>query len=163
MLDKQIREIRTADDPAWEAVKSLFPDMYGYMSGKGLMLELAGDGPENWVASVKKGLGRFGVLFISFRGEEITGFAHGSIRLTPDYLGNKKIGVITHIHLKEQYRGRGTGEKLVEELEKWFETQDVHSIELQVVGRNTPAMGFWEKLGYATELVQYRKLRERQP
>ena len=161
MQNEIIREVTSADDPAWESVKLLFADMYAFMSGKGLLLGLSDDGPEKWVAAVSKGLGRFGVLFISMRGEEISGFAHGSIRLTPDYLGNRKTGMVTHIHMKEQYRGKGTGKKLVEALEKWFATNDVHSIELQVVGGNTPAMAFWETLGYARELVQYRKMGKR--
>ena len=159
MQNEIILEIMTADDPAWEAVKSLFADMYDHMAGKGLMLGLSDEGPEKWAASVKKGLGRFGVLFVSMQEEEVCGFAHGSIRLTPDYLDNRKTGLIAHIHVKEEYRGRGTGKKLVEALEKWFAASNVHSIELQEVGGNTPAMGFWEKLGYARELVQYRKMR----
>ncbi len=157
MQNEQIREVRQADDAAWDAVELLFADMYDYMAGKGLMFGLDDGGPGKWISAVKKGLGRFGVLFISSAGGEITGFAYGSIRIAPEYLGNRKVGVITHIHLKPGRRGKGTGRKLVASLEEWFHANQVHSVELQVVSGNTPAMGFWEKLGYRPELVQYRK------
>ncbi len=42
--------------------------------------------------------------------------------------------------------------------EEWFAKQNVHSIELQVLSGNQPAIGFWEKLGYASELLQCRKV-----
>ena len=132
--------------------------MYDDMLGHGLMLTLAGDGPQKWLDSVKKSLGRFGVLYISVSEKEISGFAHGSLRLTPDFLGNKKVGVVTHVFVKDVERREGAGKALVSSLEKWFADQQVHSVELQVLSDNLPALDFWKKLGYQTELQQYRKL-----
>ncbi|HSG67952.1 MAG TPA: GNAT family N-acetyltransferase [Bacteroidales bacterium] len=158
MQDDQIREIIDRNDQAWGDIESLFADMYAYMQSKGLMAGLAEDGAKHWVESVSKGLGRFGIMYISMHGKDVTGFAYGSIRLMPDYLGSRKTGVITHIHLKENYRRKGTGALLVRALEKWFLAKEVHSIELQVIIDNSSAMAFWEKLGYKTELIQYRKI-----
>lgn len=155
-----IIELTDRNDPAWVEVEKLFIEMYEFMSGHGLGLGLSDDGHSQWIDSVKRGLGRFGVLFTCTEGEEITGFAHGSIRLTPDYMGNKKMGVITHIHMKEGRRKRGSGTALVKALELWFDSKDVHSVELQVLSANHTAIGFWEKLGYYQELHQYRKVRD---
>jgi ribosomal protein S18 acetylase RimI-like enzyme len=155
-----IREIISKEDPTINQVEQLFLDMYEYMQHHGLLLGLADKGEKKWMDSVLKGLGRFGVLYISTVDKEITGFAHGSIRLSPDYLGNKKLGVITHVHLKEKYRAHGAGKAMVKKLEEWFSDQDVHSIELQVLGDNIPAIGFWQKMGYRNELVQCRKMKE---
>ena len=156
-----IREITDRDDPAMKSVEKLFIEMYDFMKQHGLILDLATDGSHKWIETVKKSLGRFGVLFICTLNEEDIGFAHGSIRLTPDYLGNRKTGVITHIHLVDKFRGQGAGIALVKSLEQWFSDQKVHSVELQVLSENHPAIGFWKKLGYQNELVQYRKLREK--
>jgi ribosomal protein S18 acetylase RimI-like enzyme len=153
----QIREINTKDDPGLEQVKHLFEDMYGYMEETGLNLGLSEDGASIWLAAAVQGLGRFGTLCIASSNEDIVGFAHGSIRLTPDYLGTRKVGVITHIFVAEEYRGNGVGENLVESLEKWFENKDVHSVELQVLVNNKAGISFWEKLGYPQELLQHRK------
>jgi ribosomal protein S18 acetylase RimI-like enzyme len=153
----QIREILSKDDPALEKLESLFSAMYDYMSGSGLNIDLADDGAATWLKGAVQGLGRFGTLHVASIQEEIIGFAHGSIRLTPDYLGSKKVGVITHIYIDAEYRGRGVGERLVKELESWFKDKDVHSVELQVLAGNKRGIAFWEKLGYPLELNQHRK------
>jgi GNAT superfamily N-acetyltransferase len=152
-----IREISDKQDPAIADVQSMFAEMYKDMLGHGLLLELTEDGSEKWLASVTKSLGRFGILLLCFDETDGLGFAHGSIRLTPDYLGNKKVGVINHVFVREKGRGAGAGETMVKTLEQWFKSKDVHSVELQVLAENTPAIGFWQKLGYQRELLQYRK------
>ncbi len=153
-----IQELSDKQDQRLDDVAVLFGEMYDDMLGHGLMLTLADDGPQKWLDSVKKSLGRFGVLYISVSEKGISGFAHGSVRLTPDYLGNKKVGVITHVFVKDEERQEGAGKALVRSLEKWFAGQQLHSVELQVLSDNLPALGFWKKLGYRTELQQYRKL-----
>ena len=161
MTDRfNIKEITDSQDAALDMVEGLFFDMYEYMKQHGLMLGLADDGQHRWIEAVKKTLGRFAVLLICTVDDEIIGFAHGSIRLSPDYLGNCKIGVITHIHLLNKFRGQGAGIALVRSLEKWFTDQEVHSVELQVLSENHPAIGFWKKLGYHNELLQCRKMKE---
>lgn len=152
-----IREIPHGDDPTLPKVEDLFCDMYAYMNDHGLRMELAEKGEQKWLDGIRKGLGRFGVLLVAEMEGEVLGFAHGSVRLTPDYLGNKKVGVITHIYVDGQYRGKGAGESLVKGLEKWFAGKDVHSVELQVLAGNKSGIAFWEKLGYPLELNQHRK------
>lgn len=159
MLDKySITEIINKQDPALEKVGLLFLEMYGYMQTNGLMLELIPGGHQKWINSISKNLGRFGVLYVLKNNDEIIGFAHGSIRLAPDYLGSKKLGVITHVYVNENARTKGAGSDLVHALEQWFVQQSVHSVELQVLSGNLPAIGFWERLGYVSELLQCRKI-----
>ena len=97
----QIITITEKDDPALEQVKVFFNDMYAYMEKTGLKLGLSDDGASAWLRAVVQGLGRFGTLCIASTGKDIIGFAHASIRLTPDYLGNRKVGVISHIFVAE--------------------------------------------------------------
>jgi GNAT superfamily N-acetyltransferase len=151
------REITRSDDPALARVEELFYDMYRYMNTHGLMIELAERGNMKWLDGIRKGLGRFGILLLAQKDEKVFGFAHGSIRLTPDYLGTLKVGVITHIYIEKEYRGKGVGERLVKGLEKWFAGKEVHSVELQVLSANKKGISFWEKLGYPLELNQHRK------
>ncbi|MCK5338561.1 MAG: GNAT family N-acetyltransferase, partial [Bacteroidales bacterium] len=76
-------------------------------------------------------------------------------------LGNKKVGVIKHVYVKDDQRNAGVGKALVQSLEKWFEGREVHSVELQVLFDNAQAVEFWDKLGYRRELLQYRKMRDK--
>jgi GNAT superfamily N-acetyltransferase len=153
----KIRELAAGDDLELLMVEKLFQAMYEYMGKHGLIIGLAADGANAWIKGAKKGLGRFGVIFIASLGDDIIGFAHGSIRLTPDYLGNRKVGVITHIFVEGANRNKGIGEKLVRKLEDWFKKQEVDSVELQVLSANQTGIRFWEWLGYHSELLQCRK------
>ena len=85
------------------------------------------------------------------------GFAYGAVRFLPDYLGSDKVGVITHIYVRESHRGSGIGGNMLDKLEIWFREKGVSSIELQVVSGNKEAMRFWEQHSFKNELTQYRK------
>jgi len=152
-----IREITVEEEFALAKVEGLFCDMYRYMKQHGLVIGLAEKGKQKWRDGISKSLGRFGVLLVAMHKEEVCAFAHGNIKLSPDYLGNLKVGVITHIFVDEEYRGKGVGERLVKGLENWFAAKDVHSVELQVLSANKAGIAFWEKLGYPLELNQHRK------
>ncbi len=154
----EIIELKSADSNEFDAVKELFTQMYGYMDNHGLMLDLAEDGPEKWISSVKNMLGRFAVVPIAQVDGQIVGFAHGALRFTSDYLGSRLVGIVTHIYVMQEFRGSGAGKALADYLESWFVTKKVHSVELQVIHGNQSAIGFWEKLGYSRELIQYRKI-----
>lgn len=153
-----IRQLIQKDDPAFEAVERLFEEMYAYMREHGLMMDLADDGTARWIRGVKNALGRFASLQLCLAGGEVVGFAHGSIKLAPDYLGSHKLGLVSHVYVQPAFRRSGAGRALVTELENWFREQGVKAIELQVLSPNAAAAEFWECLGYVKEIQQYRKL-----
>jgi GNAT superfamily N-acetyltransferase len=135
----------------------LVKSMYNYMERHGLMLILADEGAEKWLTSVSNTLGKYGMIVIAEDKDEIIGFAHGALKFLPDYLGNSKVGVLTHIYIEDKSRGAGTGKKLTEMLEDWFKSQHVDSVELQVISGNADAIKYWVKMGYDEELIQFRK------
>ncbi len=157
-MDKiQIISINNPENPYLKQVQFLFTEMYEYMDERGLMLPLAENGAELWMDTVRNTLGKFGLLCVAVDKETVQGFAHGALKFGPDYLGNPKIGVVTHIFVRDSLRQAGIGAEMLRNLEKWFAEKNVHSIELQVVSGNDYAMEFWEKMGYEKELFQYRK------
>jgi ribosomal protein S18 acetylase RimI-like enzyme len=158
MDNLQIIHIENIESPYIKQVIDLFGEMYDFMAGKGLMLPLAENGAELWINSQKNTLGKFALLCISLEEDEVTGFGHAAVKFGPDYLGSPKIGVLTHIYVKESKRRSGTGAALLECLENWFAEKKVHSIELQVVSENDSAIKFWKKNNYQQELLQFRKL-----
>ena len=102
MAKYSIRELTDKQDHALADVQRMFAEMYNDMLDHGLMLELADNGPEKWLVAVTKSLGRFGILLFCYDETDGLGFAHGSIRLTPDYLGNQKVGVINHVFVHKK-------------------------------------------------------------
>lgn len=145
------------DHPSWDQVAIMFTRMYDRMEEMGLQLPLAEDGTEKWIKTTQNTSGKFGILVVAREGDKAVGFAHGMIKFLPDYLGGYPIGTITHIFVEEEARKSGIGRELVNELEEWFSTRNVHSVELQVISGNSAGKGFWKKLGYEEELLQYRK------
>ncbi len=161
-MDNTRIEQLTRSHPGWEAVERMFGEMYEGMARQGLRLPLAVGGAERWRKGIAPGLGRFVVVVAAVAVEDgvetVIGFGHGVLRLSPDYQGSRKVGLIAHLYVSPEARQRNVGRKLVAALESWFYERKVHSIELQVLCRNQVAIAFWRKLGFGDELLQMRKL-----
>ena len=156
MAEIKYKLLVDAEDPILGQVKSLFSEMYEGMLDQGLLLPLAVDGPDIWIEGIIPTLGRFGILALAIKGDKLIGFAHGTLKFLPDYLGGHKTGVVTHIFVKPEFRQGNVGQELLDMLEEWLKEKGVHSIEIQVIEGND-ARRFWEKSGYSLELHQYRK------
>ncbi|WP_174615474.1 GNAT family N-acetyltransferase [Virgibacillus ihumii] len=63
---------------------------------------------------------------------------------------NKHSSYIVMGILKE-YRGKGIGTKLFEELERWALNHNIHRLELTVVTRNEAALSLYKKMGFEIE------------
>ncbi|MDH5570133.1 MAG: GNAT family N-acetyltransferase [Gammaproteobacteria bacterium] len=157
-MDINIVEINKGD-PYMDQIERLFSDLYQYMSGTGLQMQIVEDGASIWRSSIEKLTGgRYGMLYAAISDEKVIGFAHGSIRYSAEFMGGLKVGHITHLFVLPDYRKTGIGNDLISYLEKWFLSKDVHSYELQVLCDNTLGINFWERNGYKKELLQMRKI-----
>jgi GNAT superfamily N-acetyltransferase len=152
-------EIRHAQkgEPLLDQVERFLVRMYEDMSEKGLLLPLAPGGEALWRRSIEAGLGRFSALVLAVRGETLCGFVYGALRLTPDYLGGEKVGLLGHMYVIPEERRHGLGKKMYACLEEWFRDQSVESLELQVLCGNAPSISMCEQFGYRSELIQMRK------
>ncbi|MFO8128645.1 MAG: GNAT family N-acetyltransferase [Bacteroidales bacterium] len=153
----RIHEVSKHDGASLEAVRGLFEEMYAEMTRYGLMLPLAEDGGQKWAASIKNNLGRFGTLILATKEDMPVGFAYGALSMAPNYLVAGKTGVVTHIFVVKKERSGNLGSRMLSQLEQWFRSMQVHSVELQVLAHNAQGIAFWERSGYAKELMQYRK------
>jgi len=57
---------------------------------------------------------------------------------------------VSSLIVEEQYRQQGIGKAFMQRVHEWAEEHNIDDIELQVYEFNTPAKGFYEKLGYQT-------------
>ena len=53
--------------------------------------------------------------------------------------------------------GKGVGRAMWSELEQWFRSKSVDSLELQVLCGNEPAVAALRAIGFQAELLQMRK------
>lgn len=157
MSEVQIISFDKQNQEHIRSLENLFKAYYDYFHSLNVQLKLVEGGQNMWVESVIQSVGRLSVLPLAIFENQIIGFAHGSIKLLPDYLGSQKTGVVQHVYVRPDWQRKGIAERLIKSLEIWFNEKQVVSIELQVVQANHSATEFWNKLGYQTELTQMRK------
>ncbi|MBC7863462.1 MAG: GNAT family N-acetyltransferase, partial [Bacteroidia bacterium] len=133
------------DYPHFEQLSTLFFEYYQYLHSCKVPLHMVDGGELLWLESLKKSLNKTSVLIAAESKGLLVGFGHGQLKLSPDYLGNLKLGVVSHFYLDEKLRGGDAAKKMFEEMKRWFREKHVHSIELQVVNENEIGSKFWKK------------------
>ncbi len=58
-------------------------------------------------------------------------------------------GFIHHTTVKEEYRGRGIGKKLVDSALAALEAEGIHKVALVAFEKNVSGNVFWEKIGFS--------------
>lgn len=161
-MEIKIRSLSSSeDDNIYDRVAFLFSEMYKYMDTKVLEHKLTDNGEFLWINTTKKFLGKLNIITVATHEETIVGFASGNIRLLPNYLGNTKVGYISHVFVIDSYKKKHIGKKLVSELENWFAEKSVNTIELEVLVNNNSAHQFWETLGYKSDNLRMVKENEK--
>lgn len=149
------------DDATRTAVLAQFTALYEHMGRLGLSTPLVADGASLWLGSVAPMLGRLTFVLVAEEGGEQRGFVAGTIRSTPPHLGSERVGMLTHIHVAGEARGRGLGERLVRSLRAAFADRGVLRMETDALSGNTQAQRFFEKQGFVADHVVYRLDAER--
>lgn len=91
------------------------------------------------------------ILIAEAKGE-IVGLIHGAAQHRTDYIPND-IGNILTIYVHENFRRRGIGSRLVQEVCRFFRSRNVQEVYLRYVLGNKEAEKFWARLGFKPILV----------
>lgn len=92
--------------------------------------------------------------------KKIVGYMIGTFSHMPLYMTNKYMGMIAHAFILEKHRRQKIGQKMFNELKKWFKNNKVKCITLLVDVGNNIAIKAWEKYSFSTnriDLVCYLK------
>ena len=83
---------------------------------------------------------------------EAVGMAAGRILHHPQYMPALH-GQIERVFVREEYRGRGTGRRLVRSLCEFFAQHDVKDVSLRYAVGNVAAEAVWSGLGFRRRIV----------
>ncbi|TVQ65384.1 MAG: GNAT family N-acetyltransferase [Balneolaceae bacterium] len=158
LMNVEIRQItQNEQESTFRRVEEMFVEMYRFMADRGLTLTLQKGGEKIWLKSMMPLLGKTNAVVVAFADDAPVGFAAGNIRIAPAFLGNKKVGHLSHLFVDENFRTYNLGRKLSNQLEEWFSQKGVELIELDVLTRSEDVIRFWERGGYLREYVKMNK------
>lgn len=79
---------------------------------------------------------------------KLAGFCYSYISVKPEYFSIQKFGFIGDLFVREEFRRRGIGRRLVEDALSFFHERRIRQIELLVAVKNENTIRFWENLGF---------------
>ncbi len=156
MANYQI-QLLAPGDHRLDEVAELFRKLYDLSDSQGSLMPLAENGEQIWRRGIEKTLGRFSQIYVAAMSEQVIGFAWGSLKMLPEYVGGHVVGHINAIYVLPEFKQQGIGRELIGRLEEWFRSRKARSFELHVFHQNDPGLAFWESLDYKKELYQMRK------
>ena len=153
--------VRPARETEIDELAQMWAAMYAYQRAHGMMLALRDDAPEIWKRSLAGRLDSpVSVILVAeaAAGTGLAGFLAAQVKRLPPHLSAErgKVGFISEVYVDPAQRRHHIGQRLVDAAFAWFARAEVGSVELQVVIDNQTARAFWEKQGFAAELVQMR-------
>jgi len=84
--------------------------------------------------------------------KEVVGFAHGEVRHRSTHLP-AIIGSIATVFIDKDFRRRGIGSRLIQEICGFFRSKKVEDVYVRYALGNMEGERFWEKLGFEPILV----------
>lgn len=86
----------------------------------------------------------------------IVGSGYGQIRNRKEFFKQDTMGYIGFMFVKNEFRGQGISQKIIQYLSDWFTKQDITEIQLDVYNQNPNAIKAYEKAGFEKYLVRMR-------
>ena len=88
------------------------------------------------------------LVLVALDGERVVGYSY-SLFVEPAKIEKReKQGYIHDMFVTADYRRRGIGKKMYDEILKWFRSEAINRVELEVLPENKVAGSFWGKHGY---------------
>ena len=147
------REATEADFPAVEAMYAKLDDLLRQYTYAFPAVEDVG---HQWLEMFRRTLGRFSVLYVAEVEGKVVGFIVARLKRVPEYLGGVMVGELKDMWVEKSARRLGIGEKLLRMAIEWCRSQNVYSVEAQILLGNEPIINLVEYLGMKKELYQFR-------
>ena len=98
-----------------------------------------------------------GVVHLAEMGGKPAGYSLILIKQNPGVPRVSKIGYISDLFVKEEFRGRGISSKLTQEAMEWFRRKGIRYVSLNVLAENRAPQSIYKKWGFFPFVVEMRK------
>jgi ribosomal protein S18 acetylase RimI-like enzyme len=91
--------------------------------------------------------------------DKVVGYSYALVMTPMKYERRPKYGNIHDLFVTCDRRRKRVGEKLYQEMLKWFHTRGINRVELHIISQNGLASSFWRKQGFSDfEQKMYREI-----
>ncbi len=156
-------EIIEYEDKYVDSVKTLLKELQEYI----VALDpyhfniLKDDYPEKiYIKDLEEVKNNKGKIYLAQDNNEIVGLIIGVIRkpiVEFDYERLNDMGEVLELIVTKKIRSSGVGYKLLDKMEKYFKSQNCHTINIDVFGYNDIGKDFYFKNGYHTRMMTVSK------
>lgn len=100
--------------------------------------------------------GTLGVCFVAEIDEKIIGFITAAEKEVPSYR-QVKVAELENIFVKEEFRSKGIGKKLMEAFVNWAKELKVDKVAVNVFALNEKAIAFYKREGFVSQELNLEK------
>jgi RimJ/RimL family protein N-acetyltransferase len=96
-------------------------------------------------------------LLVAVVNGELVGSGYARIESSKPYLQHSKHAYLGFMYVEPAHRGKGINALIIEALETWISSQQVHEVRLDVYRQNESAIKAYEKAGFSRHMIEMRK------
>ena len=99
------------------------------------------------------------LVIVAVEGDEVRGYSIAEIDRRAPLFQRQTYGTISDMAVKGPFRRNGIGERMFDEVLKWYASRGIDEIELSVDAKNEIGKAFWRKHGFEDHM--YRLVRRK--
>lgn len=142
-------KIRVASKTDIQSIVNIWKEMMNFHIERDHYFEIAEDGPERFREFIEANLAsnNYRILVSEYDGKVI-GYCLAKKNIYPPVFKIKDYGEITDLSIIKEFRRKGLGEALLNEILTWYSNQGIKRIECRVARSNEVSTNFWRKMGF---------------
>ena len=143
----RVREARVAER---FAIAALWRELMALHRSLDARFVIAADGEQKYARHVQEMIrSRDGIVLVAEEGAtgDLRGYLLGELQTRPPKAMPGIYGFISDIYVCYEWRHRGVGSGLFEEMRLWCKTRKAIALELYVAESNPAALAFWQNMG----------------
>lgn len=96
-------------------------------------------------------------LLVAEHDGQLIGSGYARLEAAKPCLRHRQHAYLGFMYVVPAHRGAGVNRQLIEALAQWAAARGVHELRLEVYHQNLPALRAYEKVGFASHMVEMRR------